>query len=136
MVPDRYEAAAWYQRVLGLEIVRDYEAWAADPSGPLMISADDGNTKLALFSGQPQPSGGFLVAFRVDASGFAACIRGLALHEVKDRRGQPMGWNSAVDHARAWSIYFQDPYGYQLEVTTYEYDAVLQELKTRDRSEQ
>jgi catechol 2,3-dioxygenase-like lactoylglutathione lyase family enzyme len=37
-VPDRYEAARWYQRVLGLEIVREYEEWAADPRGPLMIS--------------------------------------------------------------------------------------------------
>ncbi|MCB8934162.1 MAG: VOC family protein [Candidatus Promineofilum sp.] len=24
-VPDQYEAAAWYQRTLGLEIVPDYE---------------------------------------------------------------------------------------------------------------
>jgi len=49
LVPDRYEAARWYQRILGLEVVPEYQDWAADPGGPLMISSDDGNTKLALF---------------------------------------------------------------------------------------
>ena len=52
-VPDRYAAAAWYQQVLGLNVLRDYEDWAKDPHGPLMISSDDGNTKLALFEGVP-----------------------------------------------------------------------------------
>ena len=56
-VPDRYEAADWYKRTLGLDIVPGYEQWAADPRGPLMISSDDGSTKLALFEGQPQESG-------------------------------------------------------------------------------
>jgi len=40
LVPDRYEAARWYERVLGLAIVSDYEYWAQDPNGPLMISPD------------------------------------------------------------------------------------------------
>ena len=50
-VPDRREAADWYQRILGLEVVPEYQEWAAVPGGPLMISSDDGNTKLALFEG-------------------------------------------------------------------------------------
>jgi hypothetical protein len=29
---------------------------------------------------------------------------------------------AVVDHQQAYSIYFDDPYGHQLEVTTYEYD--------------
>jgi catechol 2,3-dioxygenase-like lactoylglutathione lyase family enzyme len=73
-VPDRHEAAAWYQRVLGLNIVAEYEHWAADPRGPLMISSDGGHTKLALFQGTPQGSretaGFHLVAFRVGAVNF------------------------------------------------------------------
>src|SRR5688572_27893681 len=73
-VPDREEAAAWYRRVLGLEVVPEYQAWAADRGGPLMISSDQGNTKLALFEGQlpgSRPIAGFdRVAFRVDAAGF------------------------------------------------------------------
>ncbi len=55
-VPDRHEAAGWYQRVLGLAVLPEYQEWATDQGGPLMISSDDGNTKLALFEGQPQSS--------------------------------------------------------------------------------
>ena len=39
-VPDRHEAAGWYQRILGLDVVPAYQDWAADPGGPLMISSD------------------------------------------------------------------------------------------------
>lgn len=78
-VPNRQEAASWYQRVLGLEIVPDYGEWAADPRGPLMIASDDGRTKLALCEGQPQgprPTAGVhLVAFRVDGRGFVEFLR-------------------------------------------------------------
>ena len=54
-VPDRYEAAKWYERVLGLQIVPECEPWAVG-GGPLMISSDGGSTKLALFEGQPAAS--------------------------------------------------------------------------------
>jgi catechol-2,3-dioxygenase len=36
-VPEIYEAAAWYHRVLGFEICKQFEAWAGDGDGPLMI---------------------------------------------------------------------------------------------------
>ena len=42
-VPDRYDAAKWYARVLGLQIVPECEPWAAG-GGPLMISSDGGST--------------------------------------------------------------------------------------------
>jgi catechol 2,3-dioxygenase-like lactoylglutathione lyase family enzyme len=126
-VPDRREAAAWYQRALGLEVLPDYEAWAADRRGPLMISSDEGHTKLALFEGRPQESrataGFHLVAFRVDSGGFTACVRRLAALEVRDRHGQPISAQSVVDHEKAFSIYFSDPYGHRLEITTYDYEA-------------
>jgi imidazolonepropionase-like amidohydrolase len=47
----KYSRLRWYKRVLGLEIVPEYEFWAQDPHGPLMISSDGGSTKLALFRG-------------------------------------------------------------------------------------
>ncbi|MFQ5652872.1 MAG: VOC family protein, partial [bacterium] len=53
-VPDRYEAARWYESKLGLRIVSEFEHWAANPRGPLMISTPRGKTKLALFEGRPQ----------------------------------------------------------------------------------
>jgi catechol 2,3-dioxygenase-like lactoylglutathione lyase family enzyme len=115
-VPDRYEAAKWYDRVLGLQIVPECEPWAAG-GGPLMISSDGGSTKLALFEGEPTASGPTAayrrVAFRVTAAGFA---------EFLERNPDLVTKTSVVDHQQAYSIYFDDPYGHHLEVTTYEYD--------------
>ena len=131
-VPDRYEAAAWYQRVLGLEILKDFVFWAQDPKGPLMISADGGVTKLALFTGPARPSptdSGFqLLAFRVDAAGFLAWVRRLGEIQVTDRSGRPVSRESVKDHQKAYSIYFADPYGNDLEITTYDYEAARNAL--------
>ena len=44
-VPDRHAAAKWYRDVLGLVIVAEYEHWAMDPKGPLMITTPQGSTK-------------------------------------------------------------------------------------------
>jgi catechol 2,3-dioxygenase-like lactoylglutathione lyase family enzyme len=126
-VPDRLEAAAWYQRILGLEVVSEYQKWAANQRGPLMISSDDGNTKLALFEGRPQgsrPTAGFdRVAFRVDARGFMDFLQRLTDRPLKDDQDRPVTPDSVVDHEKAYSVYFCDPYGHRLEVTTYEYEA-------------
>jgi catechol 2,3-dioxygenase-like lactoylglutathione lyase family enzyme len=134
-VPDRFEAAAWYERVLGLRILDEYSHWADDPRGPLMISADQGRTKLALFEGQPQgtkPTAGFhLVAFRVDAEGFLACVDRLAECGVRDRQGRPYRIDSVVDHQCAYSIYFSDPNGHRLEITTYDYDRTRSAVSAR-----
>jgi catechol 2,3-dioxygenase-like lactoylglutathione lyase family enzyme len=127
-VPDRYEAARWYQQVLGLEIVPEYEQWADDPRGPLMISSDGGNTKLALFQGTPQGSretaGFHLVAFRVSADNFARFLERLSELNLNDHRGRRVSADLAVDHDKAFSIYFNDPFGHRLELTTYQYDQV------------
>jgi catechol 2,3-dioxygenase-like lactoylglutathione lyase family enzyme len=126
-VPNRHDAAQWYQHVLGLEILREYQHWAEDPHGPLMISSDRGSTKLALFEGQSQglkPTSGFhLVAFRVDASGFIDFVQRLADLQLKDHRDRLVTRDSVVDHQTAYSVYFSDPYGHRLEVTTYDHEA-------------
>ena len=126
-VPDRHEAARWYQQVLGLEIVPEYEDWADTPGGPLMISSDRGRTKLALFQGEPQasrPAAGFhRVAFRVDSGGFMQFLQGLEANEVKNSEDRPVTVDSVVDHQKAYSIYFTDPYGHHLEITTYDHEA-------------
>jgi len=126
-VPDRHEAARWYQRILGLDVVPGYEDWAADPGGPLMISSDDGSTKLALFEGRSQQSpsteGFHLVAFRVSANGFIEFVRRVGDLQLKDSRARPVTSDSVIDHQKAYSIYFCDPYGHRLELTTYEYEA-------------
>ena len=119
-VPDRVSAAAWYARVLACEPVAGTESWASDPDGPVMISPDGGRTKLALFTGEAQgsrPTAGFhRVAFRVSATEFLAFTARMAC----------LGLNQArvVDHGGAWSVYFLDPAGHRLEVTTYEVEPV------------
>jgi catechol 2,3-dioxygenase-like lactoylglutathione lyase family enzyme len=123
-VPDRYAAARWYERVLGLRIVPECEAWAAG-GGPLMISSDSGSTKLALFEGKPeaapQAAAFRRVAFRVRAVGFSEFIGRLPELALLDSRNRAVTRASVVDHQQAYSIYFTDPWTHQLEVTTYDY---------------
>ena len=133
-VPDRYEAARWYEHALGLQIVPECEPWAVE-GGPLMISSDGGSTKLALFEGQPatsSPMAAFRrVAFRVTASGFAEFLGRLPELALTDSRRQPVSAVSVVDHQQAYSIYFDDPYGHLLEVTTYDYDETTALIASR-----
>jgi catechol 2,3-dioxygenase-like lactoylglutathione lyase family enzyme len=135
-VPDRYVAAGWYERVLGLTIVREREHWAEDPGGPLMISSDGGRTMLALFTGSPAAGGGptvgfHRVAFRTDGTGFLDFLARLATTGLFGMRGQPLTAAEVVDHGKAFSIYFLDPWGHHLEVTTYEHDRVASTLEER-----
>jgi catechol 2,3-dioxygenase-like lactoylglutathione lyase family enzyme len=123
-VPDRRSAASWYAKVLGCELVAGTESWADNPDGPLMVSPDSGRTKLALFTGEPQgqrPTAGFhRVAFRVSASAFLAFTARMADLGLEEAGASAR----VVDHGGAWSLYFTDPYGHRLEVTTYEVEPV------------
>ena len=132
-VPDRYDAAKWYEHVLGLQIVREAESWAVG-GGPLMISSDGGSTKLALFEGQPTPSAETAafrrVAFRVTGDGFVQFLRRLPELQLLDSRGRHLTASAVVDHQMSHSIYFVDPYSHLLEVTTYDHNHVSAALKT------
>ena len=122
-VPDRRKAAEWYRQVLGLRIVEEYEHWAEDPKGPLMISSDGGSTKLALFEGRPQgdreTAGYHLVAFRVSGTNFERFIERLDELTLTDQHDRIVARDSVRDHGQAMSLYFNDPYGHRLELTTY-----------------
>ncbi len=100
-----------------------------------MISSDAGSTKLALFEGVPQGSrataGFHLVAFRVGAVDFVRFLNGLPDLGLIDHRGRRVTADSAVDHAVAYSIYFCDPFGHRLELTTYEYEDAKTKLVQR-----
>jgi hypothetical protein len=77
-----------------------------------------------------------VVAFRVDGGGFVAFLRRLESLQLRDHRGRVVSPDSVVDHGKAYSVYFSDPYGYRLEVTSYDHDALrkaLSELREQAR---
>ncbi|MGH2953960.1 MAG: VOC family protein [Solirubrobacterales bacterium] len=117
-VADLERSAAFYQQVLGLE--RAYEQWHE----PVFMVSEGGGgvaSGVALFSRDSHPSRGpddaeppirFLhLAFRTDREGFESARAKLA------ERGLEVSFS---DHGICHSIYFDDPDGHRLELTTYE----------------
>ncbi len=127
-VPDRYQAAAWYRSALGMEIVHSFEAWATDPRGPLMIATADGAGKLALFEGPasdtPATHGYRRVAFGVSGDDFLRFIQEIAARDLRNIDGAALNSIEVVDHELSYSVYFYDPWGHALEVTTYDVSLV------------
>ena len=106
-------SAQWYQDVLGLERLYE-EEWGDYPA---MVGI--GGTGIALFPVQgsapkPQLASDVLamrhLAFRADAENFATAQRELTA------RGLEFEFQ---DHGIAHSVYFHDPDGHEIEITTY-----------------
>jgi len=131
-VRDWDEAAAWYERVLGLTPDRAYEEWSESGDGPLVLSTGERATKLALFERETATRGESVsphrVAFRTDADGFLALLDRLERLDLTDRDGAQVTPADAVDHRLSYSVYFTDPDGNRLEVTTPDRDAVAESL--------
>ena len=119
-VRDRQDAAAWYGRVLGLVPAPEHAGWARDPQGPLFLATPEGAHCLALFRREPETAGDHTVAFRTDGVAFARFRDSLGRLGLRDRRGEQVGPGDVVDHAGAVSLYFCDPDGNRLELTTYD----------------
>ena len=130
-VTDWDDAAAWYGRVLGLAPDASFAEWRETGSGPLMLAVDD-TTKLALFERESATRGEdaspHRVAFGTDAAGFLSFLDRLEALDLTDRDSEPVGPADVVDHDLSFSIYFADPDGNALELTTNEYDAVATRL--------
>ena len=114
-VSDIESAARWYQEVMGLEEIHRWEP------GPVMIGT--GGTLLALFPARSpaEPAtntestripGWRRVAWKTDHKGFSEAQRHLSELEIP--------FAGPIDHDISWSIYFADPDGNPLEITTYE----------------
>ncbi len=112
-VRDVGESVQWYVEVLGLE--RQHEgSWDGIP-----IFVGKGATGIALFSaseakkslGKTESTRFLHFAWRADRENFQR-----AQNELKER-GIDFHFE---DHGIAHSIYFRDPDGHELEVTTYE----------------
>lgn len=93
-----------------------------------MISGDGGRTMLALFQGEPLgqrlPSGLRRVAFRVKGPDFLDFRDRVTEFPVYDENGLELRSLEVLDHDKAFSVYFCDPFGNRLEITTYDYDYV------------
>jgi catechol 2,3-dioxygenase-like lactoylglutathione lyase family enzyme len=111
-VRDIERSAQWYIDVLGFERLHD-GMWNGVPT-----FIGKGNTGIALFPAnqEPKPSAHreirmLHLAFRADRENFVA-----AQQELK-KRGIEFEFQG---HEIAHSIYFRDPDGHQLEITTYD----------------
>ena len=113
-VRDIERAAKWYTEVLGFERLHE-GAWNGIPT-----FVGKGNTGLALFPANsneksaPSSHPGLRMlhfAFRANRQNFLAAQREL------EKRGIKFEFQ---DHEISHSIYFRDPDGHALEITTYE----------------
>lgn len=134
-VPDREAAADWYREHLGFEPVEKYEFWATGfGGGPLQISADGGETMLALFEasdGHPMVAQETGVAFSVDADTFISFTRSLP-GEIKNSSGGPLVPNDVIDFDMCWAFDLGDPWGNRYELNCYEYDRIKSDLIEAD----
>lgn len=124
-VADRHTAAAWYARILDLSPAPDLATWAEDPKGPLILQTKDGAPCLSLFARPPRPiSRDTTIAFRTDGPAFLAFCDRLPLDTLNRPDGRALTRADVVDHQMSWSLYFTDPDGNRLELTSYD-DALL-----------
>lgn len=124
-VRDREDAADWYADILGLKRHAPFAAWADDPNGPLFLATASGASALALFSRPIQPGNrDSTVAFRLSGESFLAFLDELLRLNLRGFDGRRLVRDDAVDHGLSWSIYFVDPDGNRLEITTYDYAMV------------
>lgn len=134
-VPNRERAARWYAEHLGFEPVARFDFWARGfDGGPLQISADGGQTMLALFEASeghpmiPQQTG---VAFSLDADAFIAFARSLP-GEITGPSGRPVESSDIVDFDMCWAFNIADPWGNQYELNCYDYERIKTELIEAD----
>jgi len=130
-VPDRAQAARWYADHLGFEPVERFDFWASGlPGGPLQISADGGQTMIALFEANelhPMIAQTAGVAFSVDADRFMAFARSLPC-DIASPSGRPLEARDIVDLDMCWSYDLADPWGNLYELNCYEYDRIKKDL--------
>lgn len=113
-VRDIERSAKWYMDVLGFERFHE-DAWGGVPT-----FVGKGNTGIALFPASPDAKSTLTshrdvrllhLAFRANRENFLAAQQELRKRDVKFE---------FQDHEISHSIYFRDPDGHQLEITTYE----------------
>ena len=125
-VKDRQDAAKWYEKVFGLVPVARLEQWAS--TGPLIIGNTNESIKLALFNGVKDNDGSVnRIAFSTSGERFVDFLNGLENTPVYFRQHR-VTKKDLSDHNLSFSIYFDDPDGNKLELTSYDYEYVRSAL--------
>jgi catechol 2,3-dioxygenase-like lactoylglutathione lyase family enzyme len=113
-VDDVERSQRWYADVLGFE--RAHEEWdvpvvmAAEGSGVAIFDKDQ-HPRSVPGDAEPPAIRVLHIAFRVSRQGFEEARVGLTERGIE---------TSFSDHRIAYSLYFEDPDGHRLELTTYE----------------
>ena len=110
----REKAAIWYMHELGFSVVEKYRFWAEDINGPLTLESETGNIHLALFQRDNF----------VPTSVLALGTTGSEFLKWKKYLSEKNLLNSCKDHAKSWSLYFNDCDENLIEITTYDYEIV------------
>ena len=113
-VTDRQEALKWYRTVLGLKPVKNLLFWAK--TGPLTIGNEEGSVHIALFKGKTKKNRS-VIAFNSTGKEFINWHK-----KIKNALG---GNIEIEDHSVSFSIYFEDPYGNPYEITSYDYEILV-----------
>ena len=113
-VTDRQEALNWFRTVLGLKPVKNLLFWAK--TGPLTIGNEEGSVHIALFKGKPKKNRS-VIAFNTTGKEFINWHK-----KIKNALG---GNIEIEDHSVSFSIYFEDPYGNPYEITSYDYEILV-----------
>lgn len=133
VVPDKGVAAEWYGEHLGFEPVDALALWD-EVGGPLQISADGGDTMLALFEGSEaaiEQAPRSDIAFSVDAEAFATFARSLP-GALASPAGEPLRVDDLVDFDLCFAFDFVDPWGNRLELNCFDHEAVRRDLVEAD----
>ncbi|MEM0514331.1 MULTISPECIES: VOC family protein [Pseudoalteromonas] len=116
-VDDVVKAKAFYQEVMGFDVVPELEFWYYEQEdGPLMLQDQARSICLALFEGGKRSNG---IAFNTDAAAFVHWRSHLQKHGVTVH---------LADHQVSFSMYFRDPYNNMHEITCFEYSALKAQL--------
>lgn len=114
-VHDLDKAERWYQDVLGFSRDESLLFWFKQ-GGPLVLKNNAAVISLFLRTHQPP---GNAVAFSLEATSFCPLLHILAARSIP---------YTVSDHQVSMSVYFSDPDGNQIELTSYEYTAAKKNL--------
>jgi len=130
-VSDREKAAKWYEKIFGLKPIKKLETWSK--IGPFFIGTEDRSVTLAIMNGKKENNGSInRMAFRTAGEKFVDFLNrvdDLNLFFLQEKVTK----EQVVDHDLSYSIYFDDPDGNKLELTSYDYDYLKSNIKSARR---